>query len=355
MSERILIIGAGAIGGYLGAYLTRAGRQVTLVDPWAENVEAIRRDGLSLEGLTPEERFTVPVNILHLGEAQRLHLEPPFDIGLVALKSYDTLWATQFIRPFIRPEGVIASTQNCINDARVASVAGKENTLGIVITIAAELYAPGKVRRGNQRGAPGTLRVGEFGGGVTPRLQRVGELLQPVDSVLVTPDLYAHRWTKLSINAMRNSIAAASGLTGNDLIRHERVRRFAIRLGGEAAQVGLAQGLALDAINRSTPEVLVKAAQGDAHALAEAEANFLSYVELGTQSEHQRPSMGQDIRRQRRTEIDYMNGLIVEVGQQVGVPTPANAAIVDAIHQIERGQLSPSPELIVQLDESLQR
>lgn len=117
--------------------------------------------------------------------------------------------------------------------------------------------------------------------------------------------------------------------------------------------MGLAQGLALDAINRSTPEVLVKATQGDT--LAEAEANFLSYVELGTQSEHQRPSMGQDIRRQRRTEIDYMNGLIVEVGQQVGVPTPANAAIVDAIHQIERGQFSPSPELIVQLDESLQR
>lgn len=341
MSERILIIGAGAIGGYLGAYLTRAGRQVTLIDPWAENVETIRRDGVSLERLTPEEHFTVPLNILHLGDAQRLHLEPPFDIGLVALKSYDTLWATQFIRPLIRPDGVIASAQNCINDARAASVAGKENTLGIIITIAAELYAPGKVRRGNQRGAPGTLRV--------------RALLQPVDTVLVTPDLYAHRWTKLSINAMRNSIAAASGLTGNDLIRHERVRRFAIRLGGEAAQVGLAQGLALDAINRSTPEVLVKAAQGDAHALAEAEANFLSYVELGTQSEHQRPSMGQDIRRQRRTEIDYMNGLIVEVGQQVGVATPANAAIVDSIHQIERGQLSPSPELIVQLDESLQR
>ncbi|MDX5630917.1 MULTISPECIES: 2-dehydropantoate 2-reductase [unclassified Brenneria] len=353
MSERILIIGAGAIGGYIGAYLSRAGRHVTLIDPWSENVEAIRRDGVSLEGLTPEERFTVPLNILHLGEAQQLHFEPRFDIGIIALKSYDTLWATRFIRPFIRPDGVIASTQNCINDARVASVAGEENTLGIVITIAAELYQPGKIRRGNQRGAPGSLRVGEFKGGITPRLQRFGEIFQPVDTVLVTDDLYAHRWTKLSINAMRNSIAAASGLTGNDLIRNEAVRRFAIRLGGEAAQVGLAQGLALDAINRSKPEVLVKAAQGDVDALREAEANFLSYVELGTQSEHQRPSMGQDIRRNRRTEIDYMNALIVETGRQFGIPTPANAAIVDAIHHIERRQLTPSPELIIQLGESL--
>lgn len=354
MTERIVIVGAGAVGGYIGAYLTKAGHDVTLVDPWPENVETIRRHGLSLKGLTPEENITVPVRVLHVGEVQGFIRERPIDVGLVALKSYDTIWATQLLLPYLAPEGIVASSQNCINDERVARTAGRERTLGVVVAgIAAELYEPGKIRRAVPRGSPGILRVGELDGQITPRLRRLAAILEDVDTVKVTDDLHAERWTKLSVNSMRNSISAASGLSGNDITRDTAVRRFAIRLGGEAVLVGKAQGLALGPISGLDPDTLLSAAHGDSEALDVIETRMLAETSNGRRSEYQRPSMGQDVLRGRRTEIDFLNALVVETGARFKVPTPANAAIVDAVRDIERGRLEPSAELVARLGESV--
>ena len=353
MTKRIVIVGAGAVGGYLGAYLARAGHDVTLVDPWPEHVAAVRRGGMALEGLTPEESITVPVRILDVGEVQGFVREPAIEIGLIAVKSYDTLWATQLIRPFLAADGLIASAQNCLNDERVATIAGAEHTVGVVVAaIAAELHAPGRIRRAVPRGVPGVLRVGELDGQITPRLLELALILEAVDTVKVTSDLRAERWTKLSVNAMRNAVSAASGLAGNDISRNATVRRFAIRLGGEAVAVGRAQSLALGPITGLDPDTLLRAARGDEGALATIEMTMLAGTEDGRRSEQQRPSMGQDVKRGRRTEIDYLNAAIVESGTRLGIPTPANAAIVDAVHRIERQQLTPAPELILALSEA---
>ncbi|MBB3770038.1 2-dehydropantoate 2-reductase [Angulomicrobium tetraedrale] len=354
MTNRVAIVGAGAVGGYIGAYLARAGHDVTLIDPWPENVEAVRRDGFSLSGLTPEESINVPVRILHVGDVQGFVREAPFDIALIALKSYDTLWATRLILPYLTPQGVIASAQNCINDERVASVAGRERTVGVVIAgIAAELYEPAKIRRAVPRGVPGVLRVGELDGSLTPRLQNLAAVLGDVDTVQITTDLYAERWTKLSVNAMRNSLSAASSLSGNDITRNDVARRFAIRLGSEAVDVGFAQGLKLQAVSRIDPDTLRRAGRGDAAAYTEVEGILIEETRNGRRSEYQRPSMGQDVLRGRRTEIDFLNALVVETGSRLGIATPANAAIVAAVRGIERGELSPSAELIATLEQEI--
>jgi hypothetical protein len=118
MDKRIVVVGAGAIGGYTGGNLAHNGFDVTLIDPWPEHVEAIRRDGLALEGITPDEFVLARPKTLHLTEIQRLAKERPIDIAFISMKSYDTEWATTMIRQYLAPTGYVVSLQNCINERR---------------------------------------------------------------------------------------------------------------------------------------------------------------------------------------------------------------------------------------------
>src|SRR6202789_1283841 len=132
MKKRIAVVGAGAVGGYVGASLAHAGHDVTLIDPWPEHVEAIRANGMNLYGMTEAERRTVKVNAMHLTELQNLAKQRPIDIAFISMKSYDTIWATQMIRQYLSPGACVVSMQNCINEERVASVVGWGRTLGVI-------------------------------------------------------------------------------------------------------------------------------------------------------------------------------------------------------------------------------
>src|SRR6185295_19704545 len=156
---RIGIIGAGAIGCVVGGMLTKAGRDVTLIDQWPEHVEAMRRKGIRLSGTCGDH--LIPVKALHIHEAQSIGA--PFDAVFVAVKSYDTEWATHLAVSYLAaPHGVVVDFQNGINDERVAAIAGRERTLGCVITIGAGLYEPGYALR-TDSGSVG-FKIGEHDG-----------------------------------------------------------------------------------------------------------------------------------------------------------------------------------------------
>ncbi len=116
--KRIVVIGAGAIGGYTGALMARGGEDVTLIDPWPEHVEYIRSHGMQLSGLTPQETHSIKVPALHIGDVQQLARGRPVDIAFISVKSYDTEWAAQLIKPYLAPNGFVVSLQNCINEER---------------------------------------------------------------------------------------------------------------------------------------------------------------------------------------------------------------------------------------------
>ena len=120
MAERILIVGAGAVGGYAGAHMARAGHEVIFVDPWPEHVEAMNSKGLTIRGVTAEEGFTQKVRALHLTEMQALSKEAPVDIAFVCMKSYDTAWATELALLPLAPDGFCVSLQNGINEDTMA-------------------------------------------------------------------------------------------------------------------------------------------------------------------------------------------------------------------------------------------
>ncbi|MBR0857740.1 ketopantoate reductase family protein [Bradyrhizobium liaoningense] len=349
MKKRIAIVGAGAVGSYLGGHLARTGNDVTLIDPWPEHIETIRTRGLHLSGMTDEETCTVSVPTMHLTEVQSLSRQPPVDIAIVSCKSYDTEWCAALIKPYLSPQGYVVSAQNSINEETIASVVGWGRTVGCIVgnNFAVDLYEPGSVRRTMPRDfETKSILVGEVHGRVTPRVQELHSLFATFDGAAVTTNLWGVRWSKLCVNGMRNGVSAATGMSGNERDAHPVIRRLVIRLGGEAVRTGQSLGLDLEHITGIAPDLLRAASEGDAKALADVEQYMQKGTRAQARSNLQRPSMAQDIQKGRRTEIGEINGFIVRKAKEVGCVAPAHERIVEIVRQVERGEVSPRPELL---------
>ena len=350
MSQKIAIVGAGAVGGYAGAHMVQAGEDVTFIDPWPEHVEHMRRHGLRVTHARDVAEFSVPVRALHVTDVQQLAKETPVDIAFVCMKSYDTAWATAMIRQYLAPDGYIVSLQNCMNEETIAGLVGWGKTLGcIASSITVNLPAPGHIHRGAGKGgaAHTVFRAGEVHGRITQRAEDVCRLVGYADSATVTSNLWGERWSKLVANVMGNGLSACTGLSGAQMLESEPIRRFSTRLGSEAIRVGQAQGYQLEEILHLPPETIARAGEGDEAAMhACDERRFADGKRI---SSEQRPSMGQDMQKGRRTEIDFMNGLVVREGQKVGLPCRANAVLTDLVMRVERHELSPDPRHITEL------
>ncbi len=352
MTKRIAMVGAGALGGYVGGWLAHGGHDVTLIDMWPENIEAIRSRGLEFDGLSEAEKITVKsAKTMHLTEVQSLAKQAPIDIAFVSVKSYDTEWATTLIKPYLAAGGFVVSLQNCLNEEKIAAIVGWGKTLGVVASvISVELYEPGRIRRMAPKGGEQhtVFRVGEVHGIVTPRVEQLVGMLAQIDSSKPTTNLWGERWSKLCQNGMANGVAAATGMSGKALDAHAAIRRFSIKLGGEAVRVGQALGYQLVKLGKMEPERLALASEGNADALAEIEQIMHARASANPRADIQRPSMAQDMRKGRRTEIALMNGYIVEKGKLVGIATPAHEKITDVVTRVERGELKPGAELLAE-------
>src|SRR5688572_31094131 len=123
---RIAVIGAGAVGGYIGGKLAAAGHDVRLIDGWVANIEKIRDEGLRIT--EPGGSSTVTVEALHLSDVQSL-IRKPLDVALICTKSYDTAWAAMMIKPYLSGDGCVVSVQNSLNEEDIAAVVGWQRTL----------------------------------------------------------------------------------------------------------------------------------------------------------------------------------------------------------------------------------
>ena len=280
----------------------------------------------------PHDPFEARPTAVHLHEAARLPRD--FDIAFVAMKVYDTAWATQLACRHLGPDGFVVSSQNCWPDLIVAGVAGGGRAVGLVMSkIGVALWKPGQVERGMEKGqgrGHDVFRVGEHDGQITPRAQALAEMLSIIDGSQVTDNLWGERWAKLSANAMGNPVQAMSGLGSLEIASSEVGRAITIHLAAESARVGLSvqgaevQRRARRAVGRRRPPRDLGDARPDAHARVRRHARTW------------RASMAQDVTKGRTTEIDYMNGHVVAQGRERGVATPVSAAVVDVIHEWRR-------------------
>jgi 2-dehydropantoate 2-reductase len=350
MRRKIVIVGAGAVGGYAGAHMIKAGEDVTFIDPWPAHVEHMQKHGLRVTHAMDVPEFRVDVCALHVTDAQQLAKEQPVDIAFVCMKSYDTAWATMLIRQYLAPDGYVVSLQNCMNEEAIAGVVGWGKTLGCIASrITVILSEPGHVHRyaGKGGAAHTVFRAGEVHGRITGRAEEVCRLVGHADSAKVTGNLWGERWSKLVANAMANGLSACTGLSGEEMVQSEPIRHFSTRLGSEAIRVGQAHGYQLEDILHLPPETIALAGEGDTAAMRSCdEARF---KEAKRASGDQRPSMGQDMQKGRRTEIEFLNGFVVREGEKVGLPCRANAVLTDIVKRVERGELAPDPRHITEL------
>jgi len=341
MSEKILFIGAGAIGSYLGAFLSRAGHDVTLVDAWADQVEAIRQRGISVTG--PHDPFEARPAAWHLHEAARLPRD--FGVVFVALKAFDTAWATQLALRHLAPDGYVVSAQNCWPDPIVAGVTGASRAIGLVMSkIGVAMWKPGHVERGMEKGqgkGHDVFRAGEHDGRITPRVLELAETLSVIDGAQATDNLWGERWAKLCANAMGNPVQAMSGLGGLEIASSEVGRAITIHLAAESARVGLALGYRVPKFNGAAPEQWADAGRRETY-----ETLDRMLTPTAATGRNWRASMAQDVIKGRPTEIDVMNGHVVSQGRERGVPTPVSASVVEVVREVERGVRQPEPQNI---------
>ena len=233
MFERLAIVGTGAIGSVIGGYLSRAGRDVTLIDTWAEHVDTMNADGLHVTAENGE--FTTSVNAMHLGDVNTV-IEP-FDAIFLAVKSYDTVWATHFAMRYLKPTGIIISAQNGINDEVIASIVGYSREIACVITLGAGLYEPAKaIHTGDPLKLSFTL--GELNGLPTDRVQALAEVMNDIGQTKVSRNIWGERWAKLAVNSMANPIAASTGLGSAAVRSTPGVNDVSVNIAAEGRQGG---------------------------------------------------------------------------------------------------------------------
>ena len=326
MITRIAIIGAGAIGSVVGGFLTKAGRDVTLVDQWPEHIEMMKTKGLRLSG-TPGDHV-VPVKALHIHELQSVR--EPFDAVFIAVKSYDTEWATAMALAYLKPDGIVVDFQNGINDERVAAVAGKHRTLGCVITISAGMYEPGHAMRTDT--AQIGFKIGEHDGKDTPRARELAEIMNAVAETKVTANLFGERWSKLAINCMANPLAGLTGLGTLQVRTDPKISAVGIHVGAEAIMVGRAVGHEVEPIYGIPTQRYIDAYNGKG-----LQQLLDDIADIARKRGGGEPSLLQDVRKKRRTEIDYLNGYVCDQGKKVGVTTPFNDTVVATIRALGVG------------------
>jgi 2-dehydropantoate 2-reductase len=254
------------------------------------------------------------------------------------------------IRQYLAPDAYCVSLQNCMNEETIAGIVGWGKTVGcIASSITVNLPEPGLVHRGaaKHRDAHTVFRAGEPHGRITRRAEEVCRLVAYADSAKVTNNLWGERWSKLVANAMQNGLSACTGLGGGDMLKSDPIRHFSTRVGSEAIRVGQALGYELEEILHLPPETIARAGEGDEAAMKTCDAQ--RFKDSGKTAAGQRPSMGQDMQKGRRTEIEFINGLIAREGERIGVAARANAVLTDIVKRVERGELKADPKNITEL------
>jgi 2-dehydropantoate 2-reductase len=328
MAEPVVIWGAGAIGGTIGACLRRAGHEVLFVDVVPEHVEAIAAGRLRIEG--PVADFTIGGPAALPEQVRGRH-----KLIILAVKAHHTEAATRALLPHLADDGAVVSCQNGLNELTIAEIAGRERTIGAFVNFYADYMGPGHISYAKR----GAVVVGEMDGSRTPRLEALHAMLRDFDPDAVLSDnVFGYLWGKAGYGA----ILKASALTNDtiaEFIAAPARRVLILRLVQEILSVAAAKGVTPLGFDGFDPIAFM---QRDEVAI---EASMQRMVAFNRGSAKPRSGIWRDLAiRKRRTEAEAQLGPVAATGARLGVPTPLTSRLIELIADIETGRKSFSPD-----------
>ena len=329
MSKKIAVLGTGANGSCVAADLTNAGLDVVLIDQWPAHVEAMRANGLHVTLRQGEIHANVRAH--HLCELASMRAA--FDLVLLVVKAYDTRWHAELIKPYLKPDGFLVGLQNAMTAEIVAEVVGHARTLGCVPELSSYCFVPGEIKR-NTAPERTWFALGSFHPSTAGREEEVAAILRHAGKVEITPNILAAKYMKLVLNSMTLGTMAMMGTELADQ-QPEGMQELMMQLGTESLKVGAALGHPIVPIFGLT------------QAQIEGSNNLL--MQLVDKVNHDiGPGRGanttlQDHLKGRLSEVDLINGFVVEEGRKRGIPTPANETMVEMTRRIFMGELKPNP------------
>jgi len=323
----ILIWGAGAIGGTLGAYLARAGEDVLLVDIVEPHVDTMNWDGLAIEG--PVETFRQPVKALTpdrvTGRYKRI---------ILAVKAHHTRDAVRALKPHLADDGSVLSAQNGLNEIVIAEEIGTERTVGCFVNFGADWLEPGRILFGNRA----AVAVGEIDGRITERTKDYHRLLSIFEpKAVLTDNIWGYLWGKLGYGALLFVTALTNESMSDNLASEKHFPVFR-RVGQEVMAVAKARGVTPLGFNGFDPDAFMPGASEEA-----ARRSVADMAEFNRHTAKTHSGIWRDLAvRKRKTEVDAQIAIIADLGAEAGIPTPAISKLVDLIHDIEDGRREQS-------------
>jgi 2-dehydropantoate 2-reductase len=328
MNKRIAVLGTGANGASIAADLTKAGLDVVLIDQWPEHVEAMRKNGIRIE--MPEETLEVPVRAYHLCDISTF--DEKFDVVLLVIKAYDTSWASHLIRPYLKDDGLLVGVQNGMTIDAIAEVVGSHRTMGCVIEITSQLFNPGIVQRESPPDRS-WFSVGAINDFTTSREAEVKELLSHVGTAVITSDIRSAKWMKLISNCTTLATSAIFGIPMAEAASNPDTRELMLRSGLEALTVGQNLGYRIEPIFGLSEDDVLNTNRLVELLLDKVTSSFITPETITT--------VLQDQMKNRKSEVENINGWVVEQQEKQDKTAPVNAAIVEISARIKRGTLKP--------------
>jgi 2-dehydropantoate 2-reductase len=340
-AEPIVIVGAGAIGGTIGAHLVRAGRPVILVDQAADHVEAITRGGLRIEG---RETFTVRVPAVtpdRLGAALEGR---PIRTAMLAVKAHHTAAGLDVLVPLLAPDGCIVSMQNGLNERVIASRVGAARTVGAFINFGADYHGPGLI----MYGGPGALYLGELDGEVTPRVEALGGMMRAafLPKTTITRNIWGYLWGKMGYASMLFATAVVDA-TMADVLGDPVNEALLADLAAEVTRAAEADAVRCEGFDGYDPEAVRFREPRD---WAGIRRSLDALVAHNRGSLKQKSGIWRDLAvRRRRTEVDSQIGDVIAIAKARGVDLPLNIRLLDMIHDLESGRRVMRPDNLAEL------
>ncbi len=327
---RVAIYGAGSLGTILGAFISKAGRKIELINRNKAHVEALRTNGAQVVGAV---QFSQPVMAYTPDE-----MSGQYDVIFLMTKQQHNAEVVEKLKDFLAPDGVLVTFQNGLPEMQIADILGKERVLGCTVAWGATMQGPGVCELTSSPDAL-SFSLGATTTDVNKHFDEVKELLELMGTVDVEENFIGTRWSKLLINAAFSGMSAVLGCTFGEAAGPHASRRIVQAIIKECIDVCKAGGIRIEPVQGKDIVKLLDYS----NPIKRAFSFFIIPIAIRKHAKL-KASMLQDIEKGKLTEIDAINGAVSAYGRKVGCPTPMNDRVVEIIHKIEQGELRPSAD-----------